>query len=108
MFQNILHELKNWRDELNEVDGVNELPCVILQIDELISIVEKCIAKLKPALAIREQFNDLISDITVFITKYTEVVREIERPGCTAHDKLKKYEEVTCMFFNKFCLRLNY
>lgn len=90
----MLHELKNWRCTLNDVDLVPELQNVIHQIDELQSTIEKRSAKLKPALAIREQFNELTSDISLFISKYTEVVREIERPGFTTLDKIKKYEEV--------------
>lgn len=68
---------------------------VIYQIEDLISTIDQRLAKLKLALALREQFNDLVSDITMFTTKYTEIVREVERPGYSAQDKIKKYEEVS-------------
>lgn len=94
-FQNLSHDLKNWRAELNNVDNTPELQDVIFQIEDLISTIDQRLAKLKPALALREQFNDLVSDITMFTTKYTEIIREVERPGYSAQDKIKKYEEVS-------------
>lgn len=86
--------MKNWRTGLSDVDGVVELQNVVHQMDDLISAIEKRLAKLKQAVAIREQFIDLVTDVNMFVTQYTEVVREIERPGYTIQDKIKKYEEV--------------
>lgn len=37
---------------------------------------------------------DLVSDITIFVTKYADVIREIERPSYTVQDKIKRYEDV--------------
>lgn len=95
--------MRNWRASLNDVDLVPELNTVITQLDGLQATIEKRTAKLKPALILREQFDDLVSNITLFIVKYSEIVREIERPGYTTLDKIKKYEEVspsTLSFFN--------
>lgn len=61
--------------------------------------IEERITKLKPSLAMREQFNELICDITFFITKYTEIVREVERSTNSVQDKIKKYEEVKIFIY---------
>lgn len=77
------------------MDLVPELNAVINQLDELQATVEKRTAKLKPSLILREQFDELLSSINLFIVKYSEIVREIERPGYITLDKIKKYEEVS-------------
>ena len=80
---------------MNDVDLVPELNVVINQLDDLQTTIERRTAKLKPALILREQFDELLSNINLFIAKYSEIVREIERSGYTTLDKIKKYEEVS-------------
>lgn len=93
---------------MNNVDDTPELQDVIYQIEDLISNIDLRLAKLKPALALREQFNDLVSDITIFTTKYTEIIREVERPGYSAQDKIKKYEEVRLQYYREWFILIHF
>lgn len=92
----MLHELRNWKITLNDVELVPELQTVVYQIDELQSTIENRTAKFKKSLVLREQFDELISEIIMFISKNSDIVGEIERPGFSTSDKIKKYEEVCC------------
>lgn len=75
---------------MGELQGLNQ------QQDDLIQAIESQIAKLRQLLLLREQFIALITEIMTFITKYTEVVRDIEKGGHTIQEKIKKYDDV-CM-----------
>ncbi|KRT83699.1 hypothetical protein AMK59_4490, partial [Oryctes borbonicus] len=49
------------------------------------------IARLKQLLLLREQYLVLITEIMTFITKYTEIVRDIEKSGKTVEEKIESY-----------------
>lgn len=95
MLQKLLDELKNWKNGLGDLEGVGNLQGIIQQQDNLIHAIEDQIARLRQLLLLREQYLALITDITTFITRYTEVVRDIETGGHSVQDKIKKYDEVS-------------
>lgn len=77
-----------------QVGNTGELQGISQQQDDLIQAIESQIAKLRQLLLLREQFIALIAEITAFITKYTEVVRDVEKGGHTVQEKIKKYDDV--------------
>ena len=74
---------------MGDLQGINQ------QQDDLIQAIEAQIAKLRQLLLLREQFIALITEIMTFITKYTEIVRDIEKGGHTVQEKIKKYDDVS-------------
>lgn len=68
---------------------------VLQQQDDLIRTIEGQIARLRQLLLLREQFISIITEILTFITKYTGVVRDIEKGGHTVDEKIKKYDDVS-------------
>ncbi|KAF4514136.1 UNVERIFIED_CONTAM: hypothetical protein B566_EDAN019191, partial [Ephemera danica] len=94
--QKILNDLKVNRERLGELDPSNAagLQTTLQQQDDLIRTIEGQIARLRQLLLLREQFISLVTEIMTFITKYTGVVRDIERGGHTVNEKIKKYDDV--------------
>ena len=95
-YEKILGELKDNKAKLSDLQNVNvgNLHGVITQQNDLISALEAQIAKLRQLLLLRQQFIALINEIMTFITKYTEIVRDIEKGGQTTEEKIKKYDDV--------------
>nr|CAD7570990.1 unnamed protein product [Timema californicum] len=77
-----------------QLGSMGDLQGISQQQDDLILSIESQIARLRQLLLLREQFIALITEIMTFITKYTEVVRDIERGGHTVQEKIKKYDDV--------------
>ena len=50
--------------------------------------------KIRALINLRHNFMELVTGITGFIIKYTEVVKEIERSSLSSAEKVKKYNEV--------------
>ncbi|KAG7206621.1 hypothetical protein KM043_000301 [Ampulex compressa] len=95
--ERILAELKAKKEDLAELRSVNpaDLHALLAQQDDLIRALEAQIAKLRQLLLLRQQFIALIAEITTFIAKYTEIVRDIERStGQTTEEKIKRYDDV--------------
>jgi nesprin-1 len=91
-----LDDLKNWKSgegDLGDVE-LGPLQNVLQQQNDLIQMLEDQIARLQLLLRLRQQFIALISDITTFITTYTDVVRDIEQSGQSTQDKIRRYDEV--------------
>ena len=94
-YERILSNLKANRAKLSEVPSSNkDLQSVLSQQDDLIKSIEDQIARLRQLLLLREQFIALITDIMTFITKYTEVIRDIEKSGKTVEEKIENYANV--------------
>ncbi|XP_060527804.1 muscle-specific protein 300 kDa isoform X12 [Cylas formicarius] len=95
-YDRILKDVKASKTKLGSVPGANpaELQDIVNTQDELIRTIEDQIAKLKQMLLLREQYLALITEIMTFITKYTEVVRHVEKSGSTIEEKIKKYDDI--------------
>ncbi|XP_074030429.1 muscle-specific protein 300 kDa isoform X10 [Leptinotarsa decemlineata] len=95
-YERILRDLKDNKAKLGSVPGANapELQSVVNLQDDLIKSIEDQIAKLRQLLLLREQYLSLITEIMTFITKYTEIIRDIEKSGGTIEEKIKKYDDV--------------
>lgn len=95
-YEKLLTDLKANKAKLNDLPAGSaaELQGVLSQQDELIKSIEDQIARLRLLLLLREQYIALITEIMTFITKYTEVVRDIEKSGGTIEEKIKKYDDV--------------
>lgn len=93
--QKLLDELKNWKNGLLDLEDAGVLQGVIQQQDDLIRQLEDQIARLRQLLLLREQFIALVTDITTFITRYTDIVHDIETGGHSVQEKIKKYDDVS-------------
>ncbi|KAF5308513.1 hypothetical protein FQR65_LT06178 [Abscondita terminalis] len=95
-YERILNDLKANKNKLSEEPGTNtpEMQNVLGQMDDLVKNVEDQITRLKQLLLLREQFIALITDIMTFITKYTGVVRDIEKSGKTVEERIKQYDDI--------------
>ncbi|XP_020291842.1 nesprin-1 isoform X3 [Pseudomyrmex gracilis] len=95
-YERILDDLKANKAKLSDLQSANvgDLHGVLAQQDDLIRALEAQIAKLRQLLLLRQQFIALIAEITTFIAKYTEIVRDIEKAGQTTEDKIKRYDDV--------------
>lgn len=99
MFQKLLDDLKKWKNDLGDLEGVGNLQGVVQQQEDLIRMIEDQLDRLRQLLLLREQFIALIADITTFIARYTEVIRDIETGGHSTQEKIKKYDDVSCVGF---------
>lgn len=99
LFQKLLDDLKKWKNDLGDLEGVGNLQGVVQQQEDLIRMIEDQLDRLRQLLLLREQFIALIADITTFIARYTEVIRDIETGGHSTQEKIKKYDDVSCVGF---------
>lgn len=92
-YERILNDLKANNAKLSDLQSANvgDLHDVLAQQDDLIRALEAQIAKLRQLLLLRQQFIALIAEITTFIAKCTEIVRDIEKSGQTTEEKIKRY-----------------
>ncbi|XP_046474495.1 muscle-specific protein 300 kDa isoform X6 [Neodiprion pinetum] len=95
-YERILGDLKANKAKLADLQSgnVGDLHGVVSQQDDLIRALESQIAKLRQLLLLRQQFIALVTEIMTFITKYTGVVRDIEKSGQTTEEKIKRYDDV--------------
>lgn len=95
-YEKILGDLKANKAQLVELPASSsaELQTIIGQQDDLIRSIEDQIAKLRQLLLLREQYLALITEIMTFITKYTGIAKDIEKPGVTVQEKIKKYDDI--------------
>ncbi|XP_043492348.1 nesprin-1 [Polistes fuscatus] len=94
-YERILDDLKNNKSKLSGLQSANvgDLQSILAQQDDLIRALEAQIAKLRQLLLLRQQFIALVGEITTFIAKYTEIIRDIEKSGQTTEDKIKRYDD---------------
>lgn len=95
-YERILSDLKSNKAKLADIPGGStpEIQSIAATQDDLIKLVEDQIARLRALLLLREQYIALITEIMTFITKYTEVVRDIEKGGGTVEEKIRRYDDV--------------
>ncbi|KAJ8984006.1 hypothetical protein NQ317_006860, partial [Molorchus minor] len=95
-YERLLRDLKANKAKLGDVPGANaaELQEVVNLQDDLIKTIEDQIGRLRQLLLLREQYLALITEIMTFITKYTEIVRDIEKSGGTIDEKIQKYDDI--------------
>lgn len=95
-YERILSDLKANKAKLDDIPGgiTPEVQNILSQQDDLTKLVEDQISRLRALLLLREQYIALITEIMTFITKYTEVVRDIEKTGGTVEEKIKRYDDV--------------
>ena len=94
----ILDNLKAFKvqmEDLQETAGTNvsEVRALLGQQEELISAIEKQMVKIRNLITIRHQFMTMVTGITSFIIKHTEVVKQVERSSIAPMEKVKKYDE---------------
>ncbi|KAK2588097.1 hypothetical protein KPH14_004158 [Odynerus spinipes] len=94
-YERILDDLKTNKSKLSGLQSANvgDLQSILAQQDDLIRALEAQIAKLRQLLLLRQQFIALVGEITTFIAKYTEIIRDIEKSGQTTEDKIKRYDD---------------
>nr|XP_050869210.1 muscle-specific protein 300 kDa [Vespula vulgaris] len=94
-YERILDDLKSNKSKLSGLQSANvgDLQSILAQQDDLIRALEAQIAKLRQLLLLRQQFIALVGEITTFIAKYTEIIRDIEKSGQTTEDKIKRYDD---------------
>lgn len=92
-YERILDNLKANKAKLFDLQSTNitDLHGILAQQDDLMRTLEVQIAKLRQLLLLRQQFIALIADITTFIAKYTDIIKDIEKSGQTTEDKIKRY-----------------
>ncbi|XP_066252950.1 muscle-specific protein 300 kDa isoform X4 [Euwallacea similis] len=95
-YERILKDIKADKSKLSTVPGANatELQVILNMQEDLIKSIEDQISKLKQLLLLREQYLALITEIMTFITKYTEIVRDVEKTGGSIEEKIKKYDDI--------------
>jgi nesprin-1 len=99
LFQKLLDDLKAYKGKLESTHlpafkGKGDLKAIMKDQDDLISHIEAQIQRLRHLLLLQQQFMALVTEITNFIIKYTEVVKEIEKSGVTVEEKIKRYSDV--------------
>jgi len=98
-YEKILINLKDFKYQMEDLQrtagtNVNELRALLKQQEELILAIENQMLKIRNLIAVRHQFMTMITGITSFIIKHTEVVKETERSNnITALEKVSRYEE---------------
>ena len=97
-YEKILADLKSFKQQLEDLHrtsgaNVNELKALLQQQEELILAIENQMIKIKSLINVRHNFMELVTGITGFIIKYTEVVKEVERSNIPSAEKVKKYDE---------------
>ena len=97
-YETILNNLKEFKvqmEDLQKTAGTNvtELKALLKQQEELIGAIENQMLKIRNLISVRHQFMTMITGITSFIIKHTEVVKEIERSSIPPMDKVRKYDD---------------
>ena len=97
-YETILNNLKEFKVQMEDLQktagtNVNELKALLNQQEELINAIENQMLKIRNLISVRHQFMTMITGITSFIIKHTEVVKEIERSNIPSMDKVRKFDD---------------
>jgi len=98
-YEKILGDLKRFKGQLEDLHrtagtNVSELRALLLQQEELILAIENQMVRIRALISLRHGFMEIVTGITGFIIKYTEVVKEVERSNLSPSEKVKRYDEV--------------
>merc|ERR1719310_2233939 len=88
----ILDNLKAFKIQMEDLQktagtNVSEVRALLGQQEELISAIENQMIKIRNLISIRHQFMSMVTGITSFIIKHTEVVKEVERSSIPPMEK---------------------
>ena len=94
----ILDNLKAFKIQMEDLQktagtNVSEVRALLGQQEELISAIENQMVKIRSLISTRHQFMTMVTGITSFIIKHTEVVKQVERSSIVPMEKVKKYDE---------------
>ena len=97
-YAKILDNLKAFKIQMEDLQrtagsNVTEVGALLGQQDELIAAIENQMAKIRNLIGHRHQFMTMVTGITSFIIKHTEVVKQVERSSIPPMEKVKKYDE---------------
>jgi nesprin-1 len=98
-YEKILNDLKRFKGQLEDLHrtagtNVSELRALLLQQEELILAIENQMVRIRALISLRHSFMEIVTGITGFIIKYTEVVKEVERSNLSPSEKVRRYDEV--------------
>ena len=98
-YQEVGKKVSEFRKSLEEMRKcpditMEEMRELIKQQQELMTILEKQITRIRQLILIRQQYSSLINEITAFINRYKTIIGDIEKSEMTVADKLKKYNAV--------------
>lgn len=95
--ERILRELNDNKNKVSaiQIEDLPELSSTMSKHNEIIAAVEKQIASLRQAQALREQYAALIDQIDSMIESYGTQISEIDKNGKPVEEKLNQYDEVT-------------
>ena len=94
----ILENLKAFKIQMEDLQktagtNVNEIRTLLGQQEELISAIENQMIKIRNLISVRHQFMTMVTGITSFIIKHTEVVKQVERSNIPLMEKVSNYDE---------------
>ena len=97
-YEKILENLKAFKIQMEDLQktagsNVTEVRALMGQQDELIRAIENQMSKIRSLISHRHQFMTMVTGITSFIIKHTEVVKQVERSSIPPMEKVKKYDE---------------
>lgn len=95
--ERILRDLIDNKNKVSaiQVDDLPELSGTLSKHNEIIGAVEKQIANLRQAQALREQYSVLIDQIDSMIETYSVQITDIDKSNKSVEEKLNHYDEVT-------------
>ncbi|KAA0201773.1 hypothetical protein HAZT_HAZT011047 [Hyalella azteca] len=98
-YQAVMRKVSEFRRSLEQMRKcpditMEEMRELIRQQQELMSILEKQITRIRQLILVRQQYASLVSDISTFISRYTIILGDIETSEMTVADKLKKLRAV--------------
>ncbi|XP_031632357.1 nesprin-1 isoform X5 [Contarinia nasturtii] len=94
--ERILRDLIDNKNKVSsiQIEDLPELSSTLARHDEAIPVVERQIANLRQAHALREQYFALIDQIDASIGKYAIQITDIEKSKKPIEDKLNQYDEM--------------
>ncbi|KAF2357498.1 Spectrin repeat [Trinorchestia longiramus] len=98
-YQAVMRKVSEFRRSLEEMKKcpditMEEMRELIRQQQDLMSILEKQITRIRQLILVRQQYSSLVSEISTFISRYTIIVGDIEKSELVVSDKLKKLRAV--------------
>lgn len=95
--ERILRELADNKNKVSaiQIEDLPEVSSTLAKHNEIIAAVEKQIANLRQAQALREQYATLIEQIDSMIATYGDQIADIDKSNKPVEEKLNQYDEVT-------------
>ena len=96
----MLDDLKTYHHDLESAPHYrsycnnSEFRHIMKEMDGQESKFESQITKLRHLLLLQQQYLSLVNEITNFVNRYTEVIKEVENSASTTEEKIKRYDDV--------------